>query len=186
VHWIAAHRRRISLGASIVLVAIGTAVAFAVTVWGLLPRRPVASRWDAAGDLIEILSGPAAGPGWFVAPLFISTAALFPLLVLILARVRSLRLPWIGSAAAGVLFGLAATSITGFLLGAELALWLPADPTMSLAMRLLLPPLGAAMAPPVALLLLPLQLILGSAFYGLLVAAFVAPDSAAIPETSPR
>lgn len=184
--WLAAHTRRIPAGASIVLIGVGTAMAFALTIWGLLPRRQLASRWSAAADLVEFLSVGNAAPLWLLVPLATSTALLFPALVWILAQVRASRFPWLGAAAAGVLFGFAATVVTGSLLGVEMAVWLPADPAMRLSLRPMLPLLGGAMALPVTLLLLPVHLIAGGALYGMLVAAFVTPIAARQNESSNR
>jgi len=176
--WLKDHRRHISLSASVALIGVGTAMAFVITVWGLLPRRPVESRMASANQLIDLLSGVGTNPAWFVGPLAISTTVLFPFLVAALAKVRASRFPWIGSAAAGAIFAVAATSVTGFLLGAEMALWLepePGDPGLSVPMRIVVPLLGAGMAPPVAFLLMPLHLLAGGAFYGMLVAVCVTP-----------
>ncbi len=173
--WREAYTRRISPGASVALIIAGTAIAYGATVWGLLPRRPVASRWEAAEDLMTLLSGPETGPAWFIAPLALATAGLFPALVCVLAPIRASRFRWIGSAGAGVVFAIAATGVTGFLLGLEMAILIDGEPPMSLPIRLLLPLLGLGMAPPVALLLLPLPMIAGGALFGLLAAAFVRP-----------
>jgi hypothetical protein len=176
--WLNNHRLRISLGTSVALIGVGTVMAFVVTVWGLLPRRPVESRMASANHVIDLLSGVGTNPAWFVGPLAISTTVLFPFLVAALAKAQTSRFPWIGAAAAGAIFAVAATSVTGFLLGAEMALWLetePGDPGLSVPTRMVVPLLGAGMAPPVAFLLMPLHLIAGGAFYGMLVAAFVTP-----------
>lgn len=173
--WLAAHTRRVSAGASVVLIIVGTAMAFALTIWGLLPRRQLASQFSAAADLVELLSAGAAAPAWLILPLAISTTVLFTPLVFALAIARGSRYPWIGAAAIGVLFGFVATTVNGVLLGVEMVFWLGAEPEMRPSLRLMLPLLGGGMAMPVTLLLMPFHLIAGSAVYGMLVSAFVTP-----------
>ena len=54
------HFRVIVLGVAIALVLVGTAMAFAGAIWGLLPRQSDLPRWGAAASVFDLLSSYTA------------------------------------------------------------------------------------------------------------------------------
>ena len=62
------------------------------------------------------------------------------------------------------------TSLSGALVGLQLAIWLPPDQTFTRAARASLPFLGLVAAPVTISLVMPVPLALGGALYGIIAA----------------